>query len=385
MPDNILTRVFTLFLATLVVIGAMAVYALRTINRSAASSDWVNHSYATIYEFEHISTRLEQADGLMRTFALTGDPRDLTASREVFVRLGEHFENAKALTRDDPPTHQALLRIETQAQERETLAQAVWAARTANQPEKLPALFAADAGSASLVNLVRGLEKLRDAQFAQLSERDHVSYLQAQMTRWVVGVGIALNCLLLAGSGWLLRDDIAARRRAATALTAANAQLEEKVQARTAELRAANAQLRSENLERKWTMASQEHQIRYNQLIVSVVNDLVFVLTKALNVTRINAAVVHLTGRADETILAKPFAQVVEVARDPASGLDPLARALLEGRELHHHPAVVLGADGRRMPARLSLTPLRDQDKVVGGVVIVQVAFSSALENSPPV
>ena len=383
MHDNILTRVFALFLVILAVIAAMAVYALRNINRSVASSDWVNHSYATIYEFENLTSCLQQGDGLMRTYALTGDARDLAASREAFARLGEHFDTAKALTRDEAAAHQTLLQLETQAREREALAQAVWAARTANQAEKVRALLLADAGSAAVNALVRGFAKLRDAQFEQLSERDHVSYLQAQTTRWVVGVGITLNFLMLAAAGWLLRDDLAARRRAATALTEANAQLEAKVAARTAELLQANTDLRAENLERKWTIVSQEHQLRYNQLIVNSVNDLVFVLTKALNVTRINAAVVQLTGREDETLLTRPLAQVVEVAPDPVTGLNPLARALLDGRELHHQPAVVLGRDGRRIPARLNLIPLRDQDKVVGGVAVVQVAFSSSPANPP--
>lgn len=384
MHNNILTRVFILFLVIFAVLVGVAVHALWTINRSMMSSDWVNHSYATIYEFENIFSRLRLGEGLMRTYALTGDPRDLAASREVYARLGEHFDTAKALTQDEAATHQALLKIETLARERESLAQAVWAARSADQTDKVRALLAADAGSDAMASIERGLGKLRDAQYELLSQRDHVSYLQAQTTRWVVGVGIAINFFLLATVGWLLRDDISARQRAATALAAANAQLEEKVQARTTELQTANTRLRAENLERKWTIASQEHQLRYNRLIVNSVNDLVFVLTKALIVTRINAAVVQLTGREDESILTAPLAQIVEVARDPVSGLDPLARALQEGRELRHQAATVLGQDGRRISARLTLLPLRDQDKVVGGVAVVQVAFPSSSEKSLP-
>ncbi|MDI1336565.1 MAG: CHASE3 domain-containing protein [Lacunisphaera sp.] len=378
MHDNILTRVFALFLVILVVIAAMAAYALRTINRSMASSDWVNHSYAAIFECGHLGAGLVQADGLMRTYAQTGDPRDRAAARAVWAQLDDHFENAKALLRDEAAALPVLLRIEAQARERAALAQAVWTARASSQPEQAAALLTQDAGSTALAEMERGLGKLRDAQFAQLNERDHVSYLQAQMTRWVVGAGIGLNLGLLLGVAWLLRDDLAARRRAATALVEANAQLEDKVRARTAELSAANAQLRTENLERKWTIASQAHQLRYNQLIVNSVNDLVFVLTLAQTVTRINAAVVQLTGRVDETILARPLAQVVEVAREPARGLDPVERALLEGRELRHHPAVVLCLDGRRIPARLILTLIRDEDKIVGAVAVVQVALPAS-------
>ncbi len=377
LKENILSRIFFLFVGIFVVIAGVAAYALRTIDRSLASSDWVNHTYATIYEFENIASGLRQGDGLMRTYALTGDPRDLASCRASFALLEENMDTARALTRGDEATYQTLLRLITRVQERAALARTVWTARSANQSDKVQTLLAADAGSDTIAAIERGLEKLRDAQYEKLSERERVAYIQMQTTRWVIGLGIALNFLLLTAVGWLLRDDIAARRRITAVLTEANAQLEGKVLSRTAELRATNEQLLTENLERKWTIASQEHQLRYNQLIVNSVNDLVIVLTKALTVTRINAAVVQLTGREDETIITGALAKIVEVARDPAAGLDPLARALFEGRELRHHPVVVLGQDGRRIPGLLTLIPLRDQDNVVGGIAVVQVVHSS--------
>lgn len=374
MKDNLLPRVLALFLVIFAVIAAMAAYSLLTINRAVAGSDWVNHTYATIYQLEYIDSSLLRAEGCMQTYALTGDPRDLAASRDAFGRLGEHFDTAKALTRDDPATLRELLRLETQAGEREALAKTIWAARSTGQLAQVRTLLDQTAGSNIVASIEHGIGNLRDAQFELLRQRDQVSYLQAQTTRWTVGAGIALNFLLLAAAGWLLRDDLAARRRAAAALEEANAQLEEKVLTRTAELQQSNARLRTENLERKWTLASQDHQLRYNRLIIESVDDLVFVLTKARNVTRINAAVVHLTGLAEEAVLAKPLGVVVEVAPDPLTGLDPVARALQDGRELRRAPVVVLGLGGRRIPAHLALIPLRDQDKVVGGVAVVHVA-----------
>ena len=373
LKDNILTRIFALFAVSVVVLAAMAAYALRTINRSVATSDWVNHTHATIYQFEHIIARLQQAEGRTHAYALTGDPRDLATARGTFDQLAEHLDNAKALTRDTPAAQAALGRIENQLRARETWAQSLWAARKADQPEKVQAILAADAGSTATATLERELAQLRDAQFDLLGERDHFSYLQAQMTRWVVGVGILLNLLLLAAVAWLIRDDLAARRRAATALQVANAQLEDKVKIRTADLQAANALLRVEGLERRWTILSQEHQIRYNHLIIDSVHDLVFVLTKILTVTRINPAVGHRTGRADNTILTKPLAHIVVLANVDSLEPDLLMRSLHEGREVRDQPVLVLGVGERQLPGRLTLIPLRDQDKVVGGVVVVQL------------
>jgi PAS domain S-box-containing protein len=184
-----------------------------------------------------------------------------------------------------------------------------------------------------------------------------------------VGAGVLGNLVLFCAVGWLIRDDLRNRRRAAQALAEANAQLETKVQARTADLTEANRRLSAENLERKWAAQSQDHQLRYNQAIVNSVNDLVFVLTRTLAITRLNPAVIRLTGLEESALVGQPLSLVVGVpgAADPA--LPALARALAEGRDLHDMQVVIAGR-----PARLNLFPLRDRDKVVGGIAIVQPA-----------
>jgi len=75
-----------------------------------------------------------------------------------------------------------------------------------------------------------------------------------------------------------------------------NRLLERKVQEDAADLAAANERLSIENLERCWINQALEHQLRYDRLIVNSINDLVFVLTKTMNISRINPAVVHLSG-----------------------------------------------------------------------------------------
>ena len=169
--------------------------------------------------------------------------------------------------------------------------------------------------------------------------------------------------------GWLIRDDLRARRRAAQVLEEVNAQLEEKVRIRTAELTEANRHLSAENLERKWAAQSQEHQLRYNQAIVNSVSDLVFVLTRTLAITRINPAVLRATGLEDTAVVSQPLAAIVG-APDAADPVFPaLVRALAEGHDLSDVRVVVAGR-----AARLNLFPLRDRDKVIGGIAVVQLA-----------
>lgn len=381
MNDHTLRRIFVFFLVIFGVLGVIAVFAVRNINRSVASNDWVNHTHAVISEVEGVLSTLRAGDGATRTYLMTGDRRDLAAAREALAIMGEHVEVAKALTRNEQVTHQQVLRLEALVNQRGDFAEEIAAARNANQPGVVQNLLAADTGIEALGEVRRVVGKIKADQMALLAGRDREAYLQAQTTRWIVGTGVAFNFILFGVVTWLIRDDLATRRRLATTLQETNDQLEAKVLERTTELAASNERLVNENLEGRWTNQALEHQLRYNQLIVDSVKDLVFVLTKAMNITRINPAVVHLTGWDPKELLGGPLAKVVRSAEiDDAAGghlpVHPILQAMREGHELPNHAAIIEDHRGRKIPAYFTLFPLRDRDKVVGGILVVHTPMT---------
>ncbi len=381
MKDNTIRRVLAFFLLISAVLVAVAFVAVRNINRSAASSDWVNHTHAVILEAEALLSGLNAGDGAMRTTVMTGDARDQAACREALGSIAEHLEVTKALTRNETAQSQQVHDLESLVNRRIDFIRQVLAARQSGGQEATRPLLATDAGGETMREIQRAVEKLKDDEMTLLAERDTASFAQAQTTRWTVWLGVALDVLLLGGVAWLLRDDIAARRRVAATLHDANVLLEARVQERTAELAAANSRLSTENLERQWANQALEHQLRYNQLIVNSINDLVFVLTKAMNVSRVNPAVVRLTGFEPADLVSQPLSRFVRLA--PGNGeteepmLDPIQQALKEGRDLRDRPAVMEDKRGRKTAVRFTLFPLRDGDKVVGGVATLQLAPSS--------
>ena len=288
------------------------------------------------------------------------------------------MEITKALTRNEPAQHGQILQLESLVNLRAEFYRAVLAARQAGNGEKVHTLLAADAGRSALRDIRRKIDLLKNEELALLTERDTASYLQAQATRWTVWLGVALDVLLLGSVAWLIRDDLAARRRAAVAMQADNERLEARVQERTAELAAANARLSTENLEKQWANKALTHQLHYNQLIIDSIKDLVFVLTKGLRISRVNPAVVHLTGLEPAALINQPLARVVQLlTRHPAADApltDPIAQALKEGHDLRDQPALVEDKRGRKTPVRFTLFPLRDGDKVVGGIVTLQIS-----------
>lgn len=377
MKDKIIPRVLVLFGVVLAVLVFVAFAALRNINRATAGADWVNHTHAVIMEADALLSSFHAGDGALRTYLLTGDPRDLAATREAFGAMSEHFEVVKALAKDEAEHAPKFARLQALFTERMEFARQVIAARGRDDTATVRRLLAASAGSEATQEIVRLVEKLQLAEKELLTARDKAAYLQANTTRWTVYSGLLINFLLLGGAAWLIRDDIAARRRAATILAEANATLESKVQERTAELLASNAKLRAENQERQWGNHALEHQLRYNRLIINSITDLVVVLTKMCNVSRVNPAVLQWSGWSAAELINRPLLQLVRLqppggAGGPAAA-DPLGLALKAGRELHEFQAEITAKDGRVAPARLSMYPLRDRDKVVGAVVIIHI------------
>ena len=230
----------------------------------------------------------------------------------------------------------------------------VLSARQAGGADAARGALTSDAGGAALHNIRRALEKLKDDELALLTGRDTASFLQAQAVRYTVWTGVVLDVLLLAASGWLIRNDIAARRRLADALEEANRGLTEKVRERTAELESSNKELSAENLERQWSNQALEHQLRYNHLIIDSINDLVFVLTKALNISRVNPAVALATGMSASDLVGLPLSRVARAgqpsSREAAPLADPMALALSAGRELRDLPGVLIDKLGPAAP-----------------------------------
>jgi PAS domain S-box-containing protein len=384
--DKTFRRILGFFLLVAAIFIVVAFEAVRNINRSVTSSDWVNHTHAVILEAEGLRSDLFVADGAMRTFVSTGDARDQSSCRDALGMVADHVEIIKALTRLEQAQNAEITELESLVNQRTAFVREVLKARLSGNLEAVRSLLASDAGSEAAREILGKIKRLKDEELAFLTERDTAAYLQAQTTRWTVWLGVALDVLLLSGALWLIRDDLAARRRAASVLTEANEQLDVRVRERTAELTTANAQLATENLERQWANQALEHQNHYNELIINSINDLVLVLTKTLKISRVNPAVSLLTGWEPADLINQPLSRFVRLTQpaDAASTpfADRMAQALKSGRDLPDQLATVEDKRGRLLSVRFALYPLRDRDRVVGGVVTLRAVPPA--ESRPP-
>lgn len=377
MNGKTIKSILIFFLAIAVVMIAVSTVAVRNIGRSVDSNDWVNHTHAVILETEALRSSLLVANGTLHTYVLTGDPRDQTACRNALADIDDHFQILSALTRLAPTDHAKVGQLELPINRYSRSIEELLVAKAAGQDNTVRTLLEASTINNAVREMERVIKSLKDNQLALLTERDTASYHQSQTTRWTVWTGVALNVLLLAGVAWLIRDDLSARRQVTTALEEANRFLESRVKERTRELGSANRHLSTENLERRWANHSLEHQLRYNQRIIDSISDLVFVTTHSLNISRVNPAVLHVTGADSTSLISKPLKEVVRLVVAPAGSLsplpDPLKYALKAGQDLRDQPAEIQDRLGQRIPVVLSLFPLRDNNRVVGGIITLRV------------
>ncbi|KXU34364.1 hypothetical protein AXK11_08625 [Cephaloticoccus primus] len=397
MKDTTLQRLAYVFLFVSAILISIALLAVRNIRSTAEASDWVNHTHSLIDRIDNVRSALLRSEATLRAYAATGESGDLITLNRALGDLSGELDLALLMSSPDtePEQYARLQEIQSLSQAHAQSTRAVIAARQAGEPHELRKQMDAFTRSPTAGTIEQGLGFVKSQLLKLLSERDTALYLQVQSTRWAIWSGVGVDLLLLVGAGWLIRDDLAHRRRATQALEDANAQLETKVAERTAELLAANEQLSLDNLERQWANQALEHQLHYNHRIVECVSDLVVVLTKAGHITRVNTAVLRHSGWDSPDLVKQPFGKLVRLlggaphdgsaSPPPADGSGAphgsadegqnkrIAEAMKAGRDLVDQPALALARDGRSAPARASLYPLRDQNKIIGGILTLRL------------
>jgi CHASE3 domain sensor protein len=382
MKENIEQRVVGLFVLMLAILAYVAWSSVHNIKETIRSNDWVNHTHAVIIHAGEILSTLHGGDAALRTYLITGDERDRAGYRVEYSTMLEQWTEAERLTSrndEEKALHQRFLDLSLLISNRIDVARNMVAARGQGGLPAVSQQFRAHPDMESINKIERSVHNIEKTENELLSERDKQQVLQAQATRTTVYTGLGVNFVLLCLVVYLMRDDLAARRKAAEALQDANEQLEAKVQERTAELVKSNQSLKQENLERRWSYQALDHQLRYNQLIINSIAELVFVISRALNVSRVNPAVVQLTNWEPQELISQSIERVLQFPPDPAGGAaqNPLTAAMRDGRQIQDRPANLLERSGRIIPVYYTLIPLHDQDKIVGGVVTVRVQTSA--------
>ncbi len=145
----------------------------------------------------------------------------------------------------------------------------------------------------------------------------------------------------------------------------------------TRSFRAMRDALKAQHVERQWAKQAIEHQLKYNNLIIDSIGELIFVLTKVLSVSRINPAVTRVTGYRLSDLMRTPLDRLVRLEPAAAGATEPKSRLLLEtlnaGKSLHDLPVTLTTKQGAELHGRLTFVPLQDGKQIVGAVATFRV------------
>jgi PAS domain S-box-containing protein len=375
MKERIVKMMVVVFGVILLVLVSMAVISILTIRKSQATTDWLYHTSNFMLGMKGAETRMNAGEVSVRNYIATTNSKDQESYRYHFNEaLNRHLPMASRLSEHEPALHDRVQAIGNLISNRIfTVDRDVAKALQQQNVAAAIRVLQNDAGSEQITRIYWEISSLLNDQCVDLLERVHAANMAARNMRWTIWVGLTFNFLLVVVLGWLIVDDLAARRRAMTALEEANALLEQKVRERTADLVKANEDLKKENLARQWSEQSLAHQLHYSDLIISSISDHIFVVSKANNISRVNSTVIHTSGYGLQEIVGSRVDKLLAI-QDPA---DPtqlrFSQALKEGRELQNRQATLLCKGGARLAAQFNMIPLRDQNKVVGGVLTLRL------------
>ena len=367
--------ILSVFLLIFLIGVSMAFVAMSNLRQAAASSDWVNHTHAVILQAGNALDSAYSSEASIASFFSTSDPRDRAAAISAVHSLEEQSAVLSALTRDDPAAASIVRLIQELISQRCASIKVVVEANSKASSSAQARQGAPTFGLGQLSELKARVDELCALENAELAKEDSENYRHAVSSRWTVGTALVLELAMLAGASWIVGSDIALRRRRVEALQKDNGALETAVAERTSELKAANQKLHAEALEHRWAKLAMEHQTRYYSFVVDAIREPVMLVTKALKVSRVNAALLRNSSRAQESVIDEPLSSLVKL-EEPANGkeaADPLASSLREGREVRNRPAFLVTGNGESMPVFVNLYPLRDGDHVVGAAVILDV------------
>lgn len=381
LKNNSEKRIVGLFAIILVLLAAITAAAMRNIGQSALSSDWVNHVHAVNSEAEGIASAVNVGERGLRDFLLTGSERERAVYRTGYNQAVEHLTLGKALTSQEPGANKLFVQLEGLVATRVDFARAVVKARTDGGIEAARKLIMSDPGETA--EIARTVERLKNEEQGLLRAWDKESYLHAQNTRWIFFIGAVINFGILVFLAYLIRGDFRARRQAIIQLEESNKQLDARVADRTRELAVANTKLENQNLEERWTNQALEHQLRYSQLIINSVDSLVVVITRTSKITRINPAITRSTGLDPREVVGLSLQQILigtnPQGREDSSCAARILASMRDGCDLADVRGLLYGRDKKPAIVDFSVFPVRDRDKVVGGVVTIKLDRTVAM------
>ncbi len=231
------------FAIALACVALIAVVSFLSLRRLTADARWVTHTERVLDDLQALSAATTQAEAAERSYLITGDAAGLGHFRSALRGMAQTDDELQRLTIDNALEQRRLsLLAPLIAQRTAELSRLISLRRTqgfaiAQQQIRTATHRRTGAAMGQLI------ERMRATEDGLLAARARRTRAVTARTRGTLAAGSGLAFLVVALALLAIRRDSAGRQRAEQALRRLNAELENRVAARTAELARASASL----------------------------------------------------------------------------------------------------------------------------------------------
>jgi diguanylate cyclase (GGDEF)-like protein/PAS domain S-box-containing protein len=342
---------FVVATAALVIIAGGSYWSVSRLRDDAA---WVAHTREVIGVVESVLSSSTDVETGARGFTVTGRDEYLQPYNDGIRNVDFELDALRALTRDNPSQGRRLGALESLIRERIAVATQTVEARRAGGFNAALELYASDRGKKLHDEIRAVVKEMIDAENALLIERQAATDRSARISSLMVVGGSTLAFGVVLGAMMLIRRDFSGVQRAHAQLREANELLESRVAERTAELARANSVLSG---------ALQDFRSMVRQAPVSIAmfdRDMRYIATSESWIQEFDRGQDKLEGRSH-----------YDVHPDIPEAWIAVHRRGLAGEHIDKAEDLWVQADGTRIWLRWAVSPWRNQEGAIGGIIII--------------
>jgi PAS domain S-box-containing protein len=351
METKLRSRVTGAFIVAVLLTVFIGFSSWRSVQLAADHADWIAHTYAVMDALQLTARHAIEVEISARTFAWTGQDEFLTQYEGARGSVAQDENALRHLTADNPDQQRRLDALEPQLRAALQFAESI-----VDKRRRMRAGL--DAGEVleteKLMDAVRTTIQQMHAEEAQLLiQRTQRTKTGRRLTSFIVVVGIFVGAGLLALAWLAVNREIDVSARARAHISTLNAELEQRVEQRT-------AALQSEITVRNQAEAAlQETQEGFRVLVDGVKEYAIYMLDPEGHVISWNSGAARIKGYRSEEILGKDFSRFYK-AEDVEAGKPSreLQESLSKGR--FEDEGWRVRKDGSAFWANVVITPMYD-------------------------
>ena len=341
------------FTLALVLLLGIAIVSYRSLTGMRNTARLVAHSYEVIAKLEEVFSLFKDAESGVRGYVLTGNEEHLEPYTVAMQVIDQRLQQLRQLVADNPAQQPRIETLERLKTERLTILKDGVARRRETSLAAMLATRPSGRGKEVMDEIRRVVADMEQEENRLLLTHEQESQAATRRALWLIPFGSLLAVLVIGLANIAIHQELAKRRRAEQVMAQAKADLEKRVEERTAEL---------------------NQQREFLRVTLRSIGDGVVVAHPNGKVSFLNQVAESLTGWTNEEAAGKEIEEVFKIVNEQTRRTveNPITKVIREGKivGLANH-TILISKDGTERPIDDSGAPIIDaQGKIVGAVLI---------------